>query len=143
MDFTNVGNDNSDKDYDFSNWGLNEKWLMVFNFYAENGLPAFKNYKFKQNFKKLSLWNRIQLSNNLLAGIFGPLYFICLGMWRQALGLCLVLMIIDLLLIVIFGPLSGVVLSVHIALPMYLANPAYYLHRVKKSKSFNVFEGCY
>jgi hypothetical protein len=54
------------------------------------------------------LWNRIRLSSNLLTGIFGSLYFICLGMGRKALNLCLVLMIIDLLLIVvIFGPSRG------------------------------------
>nr|WP_239373030.1 DUF2628 domain-containing protein [Snodgrassella gandavensis] len=65
--------------------------------------------------------------------------FLFLGMWRKAIALVLFLFAIKVVLF-ICGATGGAVGGAYAAFSMTLANPAYYLHRVKKSKSFNIFE---
>lgn len=133
---------NSKENFDFSNWGLSKAWQLRFEFYEKNGLPKLKNTaKFKESFKLLPLKQRMIISSNFFA-CFGPLYFLCMGMWRKAIVLWIFLSLIDGIIIVCGGN-RGMLMGFNVAFSMSIANPAYYLYRVKKSKSFNIFEGMF
>ncbi|PIT49534.1 DUF2628 domain-containing protein [Snodgrassella alvi] len=133
----------TEKNFDFANWGLSKAWQFRFEFFEENGLPKLKSTaQYKENFKALSVGRRITLNCNFWAAFFGPFYFLFLGMWRKAITLVLFLFTIKLVL-VISGVNNNITSCAYAALSMTIANPAYYLHRVKKSKSFNIFEGLF
>ncbi|WP_367423060.1 DUF2628 domain-containing protein [Snodgrassella alvi] len=133
---------NSKENFDFSNWGLSKAWQFRFEFYEKNGWPKFKNTaKFKENFKLLPFKQRIIVTGNFFA-CFGPLYFLCMGMWRKAIILWIFLFLMDEIIIVCGGS-RGILICFNVILSMSIANTAYYLHRVKKSKSFNIFEGMF
>ncbi|SCB82256.1 MULTISPECIES: DUF2628 domain-containing protein [Snodgrassella] len=136
--------DNStEKDFDFNNWGLSKAWQLRFKFYEENGLPKFKpTAQYTEKFKALSFGQRFTLTSNIGACFFGPLYFLCVGMWRKAIVLWLLLFTIGFVILAFTGS-RAIAICVNMAISMTIANPAYYLHRVKKSKSFNIFEGLF
>lgn len=135
--------DNSKENFDFANWGLSKAWQFRFEFYKENGLPERKNAsRFKEAFKALPMGKRFILANNIGSLFFGPLYFLCTGMWRKAIVLLFLLIFIDVFISAIGGK-NSIIIFVNMFSSMVLANPAYYLHRVKKSKSFNIFEGVF
>ncbi|WP_239349341.1 DUF2628 domain-containing protein [Snodgrassella communis] len=134
--------DNStEKNFNFDNWGLSKVWQFRFEFFEENGLPKLKpTAQYKENFKKLPFWSRVKIGGNLWSFFFGPLYFLCLGMWRKAISLLIFLVLIDMIFFIFNLPDRGIMV-INALLCAQSANPAYYLHRVKKSKSFNIFEG--
>ncbi|WP_218966882.1 DUF2628 domain-containing protein [Snodgrassella alvi] len=136
--------DNSTEEkFDFSSMGLKPVWQFRFEFFEENGLPKLKpTAQYKENFKKLPFWSRVKIGGNLWSFFFGPLYFLCLGMWRKAISLIIFLTLIDLIFS-IFNLPDGGIGAINSVMCAQLANPAYYLHRVKKSKSFNIFEGIF
>lgn len=129
--------DGNEKLTDFSNMGLSDAWLYRFNFYKENGLPSSKNKKYKESFKKLSFGERFKLGFNVWAYFFGPFYYLYLGMWRKAITLTFIL-VITALMGSLFLP-AGFAISFALLSTM-LVGPSYYLHKVKNSKSFNLFE---
>jgi hypothetical protein len=130
----------TEKNFDFANWGLSKTWQFRFEFFAENGSARYKpTAQYKENYKKLPFWSRIKLDLNFWSLFFGPLYFLCLGMWRKAISLTILLVLTDLIFS-IFNFSDRGILCINGAICAQLANPAYYLHRVKKSKSFNIFE---
>ncbi|PIT47809.1 hypothetical protein BHC46_05870 [Snodgrassella alvi] len=133
--------DNStEKDFDSNNSGLSKAWQFRFKFYEENGLSKFKQTaQYKEKSKALGTKQRFLLTFNI-AGIFGPFYFLFLGMWRKAITLLVLIFVIYVILGIIRAD-SGLYFAAFMLSGMLTANPAYYLHRVKKSKSFNIFEG--
>jgi hypothetical protein len=136
-------NNGTEKNFDFANWGLSKTWQFRFEFFEENGLPKLKpTAQYKENFKKLPFWSRVKIGGNLWSFFFGPLYFLCLGMWRKAISLIIFLILIDLIFSIFNLPDRGIG-AINALMCAQLANPAYYLHRVKKSKSFNIFEGLF
>lgn len=134
--------DNStEKDFDSNNSGLSKAWQLRFKFYEENGLPKFKpTAQYKENCKALSRSQSFTINYNIFALFFGPLYFLCLGMWRKAITLWVFITVVFVILSILGIPL-GVYYAFSGITSAYLANSAYYLHRVKESKSFNIFEG--
>ena len=125
---------------DFSNMDLNSNWTFIFNFYEENGIPKFKNSKkFKENYGKLTYRNKLKISNNFYTLFFGPLYYIYKGMWRKALGLIFAVGVLDAIVSIFLNSPRGIG-AADMVISMTLANQSYYLYKVKKSKSFNVFE---
>ncbi|MCO6506072.1 MAG: DUF2628 domain-containing protein [Snodgrassella sp.] len=134
---------NTETKIDFTNWGLSKAWQFRFEFFEENGLPGWKSAdQFKEKYKALPWGQRFTLTSNIGACFFGPLYFLCVGMWRKAIVLWLLLYAIALVVFA-FGGGKAIAMCISAGLSMSIANPAYYLHRVKKSKSFNIFEGLY
>ncbi|MCO6522442.1 MAG: DUF2628 domain-containing protein [Snodgrassella sp.] len=136
--------DNSTEEkFDFANWGLSKTWQFRFEFFEDNGLPKLKpTAQYKENFKKLPFWSRVKIGGNFWSFFFGPLYFLCLGMWRKAISLTILLVLTDLIFSIFNFSDRGIGI-INALICAQLANPAYYLHRVKKSKSFNIFEGLY
>jgi len=59
------------------------KWQFRFNFFRQHGAP--KNPGFKQAWKALSFGDRLKINLNFFALFFGAIYLLILGMWRKAL----------------------------------------------------------
>jgi len=77
--------------------GLSEKWRLRFEAIEKAGgararwwrLPGARDLTWKE--KRL-------VTSNLWAFVFGPLYCLYLGMWRKAITLTLVVLVIDVIL---------------------------------------------
>lgn len=114
------------------------KWQFRFGFFERHGLggPGYK-----EAFKALGFGQRIKLGMNFWAFFFTWAFFLVMGMWRKALsliGLWLVLIVIAAFLPEGVGRGLGIAWSAMVA---SIANYAYYLHKVKGSSSWNPFEG--
>ena len=75
------------------------KWQFRFNFFQQHGAP--KEPRFKEAWKALSFGDRLKININFFAFFFGFIYLFILGMWRKALvviGIGLVLGIVSLFL---------------------------------------------
>lgn len=59
-------------------------WKLKFRLLQKAGGPSQKNLK------ALSSGERFKISLNLLAFLFGPLYYLAKGMWKKALSLFVV-----------------------------------------------------
>ncbi|MGE9657185.1 DUF2628 domain-containing protein [Snodgrassella alvi] len=133
--------ENTEKKCDFSDMGLSDAWLFRFKFYEENGIPKFfkQTDKYVKNLRSLPFKSKMTMMINWKAFFFGPFYYFYLGMWRKALTILLFLTVLDLLLILLLSKASaGCADAIFWA---FMTNPIYYVHRTKKSKSFNPFEG--
>lgn len=118
---------------------LSPKWQFAFHFFDKHGGP--RSPTFKPAFMALSFSDRLRVHSNLLACIFGGIYFLSRGMWRKAivlLGLQLIVLEVVLRLPDPYG------LGLWIGTTLGIAsttNYGYYLHRVHGSRSWNPFEG--
>jgi len=120
--------ESTEKKCDFSDMGLSDAWLFRFKFYEE-----------KKNLRSLPFKSKMTMMINWKAFFFGPFYYFYLGMWRKALTILLFLTVLDLLLILLLSKAAaGCCYAIFWAV---MTNPIYYVHRTKKSKSFNPFEG--
>ena len=116
-------------------------WQKRFAFFDAYGLPG-GTPEAKAAFRALTFGQRVRLTSNIWAFVFGPFYFYAKGMWRKATTLLVALVGIGALLAALpvgdsvaraigFGLAAGV---------MTTANFAYYLHR-NGSRSWNPLEG--
>ncbi|MFF2088230.1 DUF2628 domain-containing protein [Nocardia sp. NPDC058176] len=129
---------------------LKPRWRKRFEFFDAHGAPAsreFQNAMRQKPFVERMFWNY-----NVLAFLFGPIYFLVLGMWRKALTmLALATAVILLLNVVDFAMRDGEIPDfVWRVVPLFLAgiyaasaDYAYYLHVVRRSPSWNPFEGIF
>lgn len=85
----------------------------------------------------------MEISANVLAFAFGPVYFLAKGMWRKGL----VLILVEFAVLFLIGMLGfsetwlraiGVGFSILAAL---IANYSYFLHTTRASTSWNPLEG--
>ncbi|KWX60247.1 DUF2628 domain-containing protein [Mycobacterium sp. NAZ190054] len=123
-------------------WRLSETWRIRFAYFETYG-PVSSTPEGKQAFRALSFWDRIRISSNLWAFLFGPIYFFVKGVWRK--GVTLLLLACVLAVVLVFVDVGAVVeraasLIVPV-LAMTTANYAYYLHVVAGSRSWNPWEG--
>jgi len=58
-------------------------WKQKFRLIEKAGLP-------KPNLKALSMGERVRVGFNVMAFLFGPIYYLAKGMWKKALSLLLV-----------------------------------------------------
>jgi hypothetical protein len=115
------------------------KWQFRFNFFNQHGGP--QSPAFKPAFKTLKFGEKLKINMNFYAFFFGWIYFFILGLWRKALvlvGIWVLLIVCAFLLpeIVVRGLGTG--FSVVTAMA---ANYAFYLDRIKRSTSWNPYEG--
>lgn len=96
---------------------------------------------YKEALKTLPFGEKLKVGMNFYALFFGFIYFFILGLWRKALGLIGIGLVVGI--VASFLPASiGNALSIPLALLAGMsANYAYYLDKVKGSTSFNPFEG--
>ncbi|NEN75535.1 DUF2628 domain-containing protein [Pelistega sp. NLN82] len=127
---------------------LNPKWQKRFAFFDKYGTKESAP-EYKEAYKALSFKDRRIQGMNFYAFFFGLIYFFILGLWRK--NLALIGLFVGLFLVLDFGV---DMLSINIPektidrifnlVIMWtygsIANKAYYLHKVKGSKSWNPFE---
>lgn len=125
-------------------WKLSESWRIRFAYFDTYG-PGPWAQEARQGYRALSLWDRIRLSSNVPAFLFGPMYFVVKGMWRK--GLALLGAAGALVAAVLLTDVGGVVERVAaLTVPVVAAttaNYAYYLHVAKGSRSWNPLEGMF
>lgn len=121
---------------------LSDSWRWKFDFFDTYGLPS-ATPEAKAAYRNLSFMAKLRLTSNILAFLFGPLYFIVKGMWRKGLSLLALTIAVGAVLVVLDVNdtiTRGIGMGVA-ALAMSAANYAYYLHVVRGSRSWNPFEG--
>lgn len=121
---------------------LSPMWQKRFAFFRRFGLPR-SSPQARESYRALGLSERMDVSANVLAFVFGPVYFLAKGMWRKGLALLLV----EFTVLMVLGNLGfpeiglraiGVGFSV---IATITANYAYFLHVTRSSRSWNPFEG--
>lgn len=121
---------------------LSDSWRWKFDFFNTYGLPS-SSPEAKAAYRNLSFMTKLRLTSNILAFLFGPIYFFVKGMWRKGLTLLGLNIAVTAVLVVLDVGDSisrGINIGVF-ALAMSTANYAYYLHVVHGSQSWNLFEG--
>jgi Protein of unknown function (DUF2628) len=121
---------------------LSPSWQKRFDFFHAYGLPN-TTPEAKAAYRALSFGARLRIGSNFLAFFFGPIYFFVKGMWRKGLTLLGITLAVSVVLYVLNVP-DGLARGVGIgvaAIGMSTANYAYYLHVVRRSQSWNLFEG--
>lgn len=121
---------------------LPEIWQRRFAFYDQYAAAPTKA-EANAVFRSPPFWERTRLTSNVLALLFGPIYFFVKGMWRKGLALLGIALALGVVLQVI-GASDSVARGASFgfaALCMVTANQAYYLHWVRHNESWNPFEG--
>ena len=121
---------------------MSPSWQKRFDFFNAYGLPN-STPESRAAYRALSFMDRLKLSSNILAFLFGPIYFFVKGMWRKGLTLLGIFFAVEVVLVVLDVPDSlvrGIGFGLA-AIAMTTANYAYYLHVVRGSRSWNLFEG--
>ncbi|MCV7284557.1 DUF2628 domain-containing protein [Mycolicibacterium wolinskyi] len=121
---------------------LSTSWRRRFDFFDTYGLPN-STPQSKAAYRALPFGTKLRLTSNVLAFLFGPIYFFVKGMWRKGLTLLAVAVSVAVAMVFLNVPDSiGRAVGIGVAaLAMSTANYAYYLHIVKNSQSWNPFEG--
>ncbi len=117
-------------------------WQTRFAFFDRYGLPN-ATPQGRAAFRAMDFLPRLRLNSNLLAFLFGPLYFFAKGIWRKGLTL-LVVGFAAISLLTRLGVAPGLVQALGFgvaAAAMLTANYAYYLQLRRGSTSWNPFEG--
>lgn len=121
---------------------MSPSWQKRFDFFNAYGLPN-STPESRAAYRALSFMDRLKLTSNILAFLFGPIYFFVKGMWRKGLTLLGIFFAVEVVLVVLDVPDSlvrGIGFGLA-AIAMTTANHAYYLHVVRGSQSWNLFEG--
>lgn len=117
-------------------------WQKRFDFFNTYGLPN-STPESKAAYQALTFLERLKLTSNILAFLFGPIYFFVKGMWRKGLTLLGIFFAVEVVLVVLNvsdALVRGIGFGLA-AIAMTTANYAYYLHVVRRSQSWNLFEG--
>ncbi|MBI5734263.1 DUF2628 domain-containing protein [Mycobacterium adipatum] len=120
---------------------LAASWQRRFAFFDLYGLPN-SSPTAKAAYRTLPFWDKVRLTSNVWALLFGFVYFYAKGMWRKGTTILGAGVGLGALLSVLHAPgfLSQVVTFGFAGAIMTTANYAYYLH-VRGSRSWNPFEG--
>ncbi len=121
---------------------MSPSWQKRFDFFNTYGLPN-STPESKAAYQALTFLERLKLTSNILAFLFGPIYFFVKGMWRKGLTLLGIFVAVEVVLIILNASdtlVRGIGFGLA-AIAMTTANYAYYLHVVRGSQSWNLFEG--
>ncbi len=121
---------------------MSPSWQKRFDFFNAYGLPN-STPESRAAYRALSFMDRLKLTSNILAFLFGPIYFFVKGMWRKGLTLLGIFVAVEVVLIILNASdtlVRGIGFGLA-AIAMTTANYAYYLHVVRGSQSWNLFEG--
>jgi len=117
-------------------------WWRRFDFFDAYG-PQSSSAQARRAFRALPAFERFRIGSNVLAFLFGAVYFFAKGMWRKGLTLVVVTVAVQAVAGLLDAPGQlqyglGYAIS---AIAMTTANYAYYLHVTAGSTSWNPFEG--
>ena len=76
---------------------LSEKWRLRFAVIEKAGGERARWWKWSE-WKQLTWKEKRLITSNLWGFVFGPLYYVYLGMWRKAITLMLVVTVIDVII---------------------------------------------
>lgn len=126
----------------FPSLTVSPSWQKRFDFFNTYGLPN-STPESKAAYQALTFLERLKLTSNILAFLFGPIYFFVKGMWRKGLTLLGIFVAVEVVLVVlnVSDTLVRAIGFGLAAIAMTTANYAYYLHVVRGSQSWNLFEG--
>ena len=121
---------------------LAPSWRLRFDFFDAYGLPS-SSPQAKAAYRALSFGQKLRLTSNILAFFFGPFYFMVKGMWRKGLALLALALTAGAVMVLldVSQSIERGIGAAFGALAMTTANYAYYLHVVRRSESWNPFEG--
>lgn len=118
---------------------LSPKWQFRFNFFEQHGAPNTPT--FKAAYKELPFGQKLKVNFNFFALFFSWIYLLILGMWRKALtilGMTIVLMVLASFMPAVVA--RGVWIGWSLLIAM-TANYSYYQEKVKGNVSWNPFQG--
>ncbi|MBN6065955.1 DUF2628 domain-containing protein [Aggregatibacter actinomycetemcomitans] len=129
---------------------LSPKWQKRFDFYNKYGTNS-SSPEYKAGYKALSFKDKVSLNQNFIAFFFGAIYFFVLGLWRKNLTLIGIIIVSGVISYFVEDAMQlseeqirnidkGFQLGFAVLYSL-IANKAYYLHKVKGSRSWNPFEG--
>ncbi|SEH47413.1 Protein of unknown function [Mycolicibacterium rutilum] len=121
---------------------LARSWQQRFAFYDQYGVPNTSPQS-REAYRRLPFGQKLRLNTNIWGFLFGPFYFFVKGMWRKGLVLLAAAIVLGTLIVGLDAP-DIVSRALSIVVPVFAmttANYAYYLHVVRGSQSWNVFEG--
>ncbi|CAN5774692.1 hypothetical protein BH10ACT9_BH10ACT9_13660 [soil metagenome] len=86
---------------------------------------------------------KVRLTSNIWAFLFGPIYFAVKGMWRKGVVLLVAAILLNVPIVVFDVPtiIANAIMIVVPVFAMTTANYAYYLHATQGNRSWNVLEG--
>ncbi len=120
-----------------------QKWQERFAFFEQHGAPNSPG--FKEALKGLPSSQRRKITFNWLAWLFGPFYFLAVGMWRRALvafGIAVAVGIVVSLLPDSVGNILSRGVGFALAFLFGLtANYSYFLKERRGDNGWNLFEG--
>jgi len=126
---------------------LKPKWRERFEFFETYG--ALSSPEARAAYKALPFKKKLLINNSWLGFFFGPIYFAVLGMWRRALtllGVVLLIAVVEVFFEVVTGievP-NAIDRGINTGCAMLFAvtvNYCYYLKEVKGKNGWNPFEG--
>lgn len=123
----------------FNGKSYDEVWSDRFQFFEQNGAPSSKEYK--EELKSLPMIKKMRININFYAFLFGFIYFLIKGMWKGAVTLLLVsivLITISVFLPDFVGRIIGFLISF---LGAFTANYTFYRKEVLGEDDFNIFKG--
>jgi hypothetical protein len=118
------------------------RWRQRFAFFHAYGLPS-SSPEAREAFKALPFGTKVRINSNIPAFLFGPFYFFAKGMWRKGLTLLAAVVATAIVMVIVDAPdpLARAVGFGFATAVMTTANYAYYLHVVRRSRSWNPLEG--
>ncbi|AKC80193.1 MULTISPECIES: DUF2628 domain-containing protein [Xanthomonas] len=123
----------------FDRTQLSPKWQFRFDFFDRHGGP--KDPSYKNALKTLSFGEKVKVGMNFYAFFFGVIYFFIIGLWRKALSLIGISVVVSIVASFLPAAFQNVLWLPLSLLTGMIANYAYYLDKVKGSTSWNPFEG--
>lgn len=121
---------------------LSESWQKRFVYFDRYG-PASSTPEGKAAYKALPFMEKVRLTSNIWAFLFGPIYFAVKGMWRKGVVLLVAAILLNVPIVVFDVPtiIANAIMIVVPVFAMTTANYAYYLHATQGNRSWNVLEG--
>jgi hypothetical protein len=83
-----------DRPLDIDSLNVSDRWKAKFRLFEKAGAPGFANLKNLPPEER----RRAAAGFNILAFLFGPLYYVAKGMWRKAIALFLVCFAVSLVI---------------------------------------------
>lgn len=109
---------------------LSEKWKYRFSFYEQHGFPGFwsNSPEYKKAIKALKPRQKITIQLNFIGFFFPWIYLFVLGLWKKAILVLLVFILMLFITVAIGGNIFGIVLNIYVGM---FVNKWFYEKEVK------------
>ncbi|HGY1230420.1 TPA: DUF2628 domain-containing protein [Citrobacter farmeri] len=116
---------------------ISKKWQARFAFYDQYGLPGFWKTPplYASAYKALTLWQRMNIGFNIWAFVFSFIYLFCVGLWKKAIIVLLLFLVINVISIAYDITFLGYAVC---GFTGFKANTWFYLLKVKKEQTWGL-----